>query len=215
MKFARLRTLSLCVALACLTSLATAQNATPRQDAGANSPTNEALRQELIRMLDEDQAARKPMMDGTWTSEEQGRRIRALDAANTKRLTEIVKQYGFPGVALVGKDGAQAAFVMLIHGPSIELQKKSLPYIKKAALRGEIPIDAFASLTDTILSNEDKPQIYGTKFDLADGKFVLAKTKDPARLDARRKKLGLAPISEYAKGLSELYKMPVDASIPR
>jgi hypothetical protein len=153
------------------------------------------------------------MVGVLWAYEEEERNIRALDAANTKRLAEIVKQYGFPGVALVGRDGTQAAFTMLVHSASLELQKKSLPYIKKYSRRGEIPLDALATLTDTILRAEGKPQIYGTKFDLVEGKrFVLAPTRDPTRLDARRAKLGLAPISEYAKFLSELYKMPVDAT---
>jgi hypothetical protein len=214
MSLTLLRTVLLVAAFACTSAHAFAQ-AAPQRTAVAKPPTNEALRQELIRMLDEDQAARKPMTEGTWVSEEQARKMNELDAANTKRLAEIVKQHGFPGVALVGRDGAQAAIVLMIHGPSIELKKKALPYIKKAARRGEIPMEAFATLTDTILITEGKPQLYGTKFDLVDGKFVLAKTKDPARLDARRKKLGLVPISEYAKSLAELYKMPVDATIPR
>lgn len=36
-----------------------------------------------------------------------------------------------------------------------------------------------------------------------------------ARLDERRRKLGMQPIAEYAKQLAELYKMPlVESSLP-
>lgn len=164
-------------------------------------------------MLEGDQAVRSPMTTGKWVNDDEAKKVNETDAANTKRLGDIFKRYGFPTVALVGKDGAQAAFVMVIHSPSLELKKRSLPYITKAARRGEVPPDAFASLTDTILAAEGKPQIYGTKFNLVGGKFVLAPTVDPAHLDERRRKLGLSPIAEYAKGLAEMYKMQVDASV--
>jgi hypothetical protein len=164
-------------------------------------------------MYEADQAARAPMGTGKWVNEDQTKKLNETDAANTKRLNEIFRRYGFPSVSLVGKDGAFAAFVMVIHSPSLGLKKRSLPYIKRAFRRGEVPPEAFASLTDTILAAEGKPQIYGTKFDLVGGKFVLAPTVDPAHLDERRKELGLPPIADYAKGMSDMYKMPADASV--
>lgn len=166
-------------------------------------------------MYEADQAARAPMGTGEWVNEEETKRLNEVDAANTRRLAEIFKRYGFPSASLAGRDGAFAAFIMVIHSPSLDLKKRSLPYIKLAFRRGEVPPEAFASLTDTILAAEGRPQIYGTKFDLVGGRWVLAPTADPARLDERRKKLGLSPIADYAKGMSEMYKMPVDASAAR
>jgi hypothetical protein len=184
------------------------------QATGTTQAQDEVLRQELLRLYAADQAARAPMQ-GRWLNETEQQQLLALDATHTKRLREIFKAYhGFPGVSLVGRDGAQAAFVMTIHSNALDLQKQALPYFKRAAPRGEVPMEAFATLTDTILRNEGKPQLYGTKFDVVNGRFVLAKTKDPAHLDARRAKLGLAPLAEYVKGLAELYKMPVDATPP-
>ena len=220
MDLATLRAVSLFAALALVAPFAHARGPQSNAAAGAQSPPrNEALRQELLRMYEEDQAARLPMTTGkgmNGVNEAEIKKQIEVDATHTKRLGEIFKQYGFPAVPLVGRDGAQAAFVMVVHSPSLDLKKKALPYIRKAARRGEVPAEAFATLTDTILRAEGKPQIYGTKFDLVGGKFVLAPTVDPARLDARRAKLGLPPISEYAKGLAEMYKMPVDVSgVPR
>lgn len=212
------RALVFAVALvpACVASPAAARKTQkPRRDSVAQKPLNESLRQELLRMYEAEQAARATMEDGDWADEAESRRIQSIDDANTKRLTQIVRRHGFPSVRLVGRDGANAAFVIMLHSPSLALKKKSLPYIRSAARRGEIPNEAFASLTDTILRAEGKPQIYGTRFDLVEGKrFVIAPTRDPARLDARRAALGLPPIAEYAKGLSEMYKMPVDATLP-
>jgi hypothetical protein len=191
------------------------QKSTPprkKQERRAENPIVEALRQELLRMRDADQAVRVRMNDERWQSEATGREMIMLDAANTKRLLEIISVHGFPGIELVGRDGAEAAFTMVLHSPSIELQKKSLSYIKKAWRRGEAPPEAVAGLTDTILHHQGKPQIYGTRFDIVGGKLVLGKIKDASRLEARRAKLGLTSMSEYIKQLEEMYKMPVEAT---
>ena len=167
-------------------------------------------------MRDADQAVRARMNEAGWQNEARGREVIALDAANTKRLREIFAVHGFPGIELVGKDGAEAAFTMVLHSPSTDLQKRSLAYLTKAWRRGEVPPEAVAGLTDTFRHRQGKSQIYGTRFEILGGKLVLGKIKDPARLHARRAKLGLMPLGEYVKGLEEMYKMPVETtSIPR
>lgn len=205
-----------CVGLACALTPARAQRQPTKPAVVARLAQDEALRQELLKMRDADQAVRQRMIAGKMQDEALVREQQALDAANTKRLVEIFKSRGFPGAELVGIDGTGAVALMLLHSPSLELQKMALPHIKRAARRGEIPPDSVALLTDDLLSAEGKPQLYGTNFKFKDGKLALAKTQDPARLDARRKRLGLMPIREYAKFLAEMYQMPVDeSSFPR
>jgi hypothetical protein len=210
MRHAFLHTLLLCCALALNANSAVAQSAA--SNPGETPAQNEALRQELLRMFAEDQAARTSMQ-GRWQTETEQRQMMALDATHTKRLREIFKaQHGFPTVTLVGRDGAQAAFTMMIHSFAVDLLKQALPYIKRAAPRGEVPMEAYASLIDTTMRSEGQPQLYGTRFDIVNGKFVLAPTKDPAHIDARRAKLGLPPLAEYVKGMERLYKLPVAAT---
>ena len=117
---------------------------------------------------------------------------------------------GFPGVSLVGQDGANAAHTLLMHTPSLDLKKEGLVHLEKAAKRGEVPMHAVAGLKDKVLVAEGKPQFYGMHFDLIDGKFVLnlKNVVDPVRLEKRRAEAGLPPLAEYAKGLEELYKVP-------
>ena len=210
MTLASLRALSLCAALTALAAVGCAQR--PAQQ----HVQDEALRQELLRMQDADQAVRQRMNDEKWQNESLGREMNALDAAHTKRLLEIFKAHGFPGPRLVGRDGAQAAHTLVLHSPSLKLQKQALGYLKKALRRGEVPPDAVANLTDIILTNEDKPQLYGTRFELKDGKLRMKRVADPAQLAARRVKLGLMPLDEYIKFMEEMYKLPFDrASLPR
>jgi hypothetical protein len=210
----RLRPISLCVVLSCAASLGFAQTRQADHSAVARKPKNEALRQELIKMLEADQAVRAPFTQGRMPTESEVRKAKELDAADTKRLLEIFRQYGFPDASLVGRDGVGAVATMILHSPSLELKRKSLPYFKKAARRGEIPPDDVANLTDIILHDHlHKPQLYGTRFDIEGGRLVLKNVKDPAHLEERRRKLGLMPFSEYVRELGEMSKMPVDTSI--
>lgn len=200
-----LRTLLLAAALALLALPAAAQESPA-------PPRDEALRRELLSMFEADQAIRVRDGVGVLPEGETNRlKMLAVDAAHTRRLLEILKAHGFPSVSLVGKDAVQAAFTMIVHSQSLELKKLALPMVEEAARRGDVPRWALASLIDTVLLSEGQPQIYGTRFDFTDGKFVLAPTRDPKGLAARRARAGLEPLREYMKGLAELYKVPVTA----
>lgn len=205
-----LRPLLLIIALAGCAPHARAQQP-PRR---APQPVKEeALRRELRKMYEADQALRLNHIERGYANLTAAdvRAQNELDAAHTRRLLEIIKQYGFPGPALVGVDGADAAHTLVSHSPSLTLKRKALSYYKRALRRGEVPPDAVANLTDIILHDHlHKPQLYGTRFDKVGDKMVLQNVKDPARLEERRRKLGLMPLAEYARLLEELYKMPVD-----
>ena len=203
----------LCVALACVTPL-NYSSALPtalffQGQEKPQAPRNERLREELLRMRDDDQAARQRWTDAKF-SEQASREMLALDEKHTARLRAIFRKHGFPGVRLVGKDGANAAHTLLMHTPSLDLKKEGLVYLEEAAKNGEVPMHAVAVLKDKVLVAEGKPQFYGMHFDLIDGKFVLdlKNVVDPARLEKRRAEVGLPPLAEYAKGLEELYKVP-------
>jgi hypothetical protein len=213
MKHPNLRAALLLAAVACLAAVSPAQSPQAERPAPAQ---NEGLRRELLRMLEEDQAVRAPFKEGRQPSEAETRAMRERDEADTKRLAEIFDEYGFPGVRLVGVEATRAFITVLFHSPSLALQKRALPHVERAARRGEIPPDDFAMLTDHVLAGEHKPQLYGTIFKFVGGKVALGTTKDPSRLDARRRRLGLAPVAEYARQLAAAYKMPLDeSSLPR
>ena len=211
MKYPSLRAILLLAALACLAPFIRAQD-NSRWAERPGPVKNEALKRELLHMLEEDQAVRAPFLQGRQPTENEFRSMRERDEADTKRLTEILDKYGFPGVKLVGLNATRDFVVMLLHSPSLELQKRALPQVERAVRRREIPPDDFAMLADDVLTGEHKPQLYGTNFKFVGDKVALDVTQDPARLDARRRKLGLPPIREYAKQLAELYKMTLDES---
>jgi hypothetical protein len=197
-------------ALACLALSARAQDSRWIERPGPVK--NEELRRELLQMLEEDQAVRAFFLEGRKATEAEERAMGERDAADTKRLSEILDKHGFPGVKLVGLNATRAFVIMLLHSPSVGLQKRALPHVERAVRRKEIPPDDFAMLTDDVLANEHKPQLYGTNFNFVGDKIVIAPSRDPARLDERRRKIGLPSMREYARWLAEVSKKTVDES---
>lgn len=222
MKRTALRTLLLLAALACAAHASRAQGASrleqeeearlSRWKERPGPVKDEALRRELLRMYEEDQAVRAPFLEGRLPNEAEARAMRERDEADARRLGQILDRHGLPGVKLVGVRATRAFITILLHSPSVELQKRALPHVERAARRGEIPPDDFALLADRVLYKEGKPQLYGSNFNFVGDKVVLAPTRDLARLDARRRKLGLPPIRAYAAMLAEMYKKTADES---
>lgn len=215
MKHTTLRATLLLAALACSSLVAHAQTEEERQARWAERPgpvKNEELRRELLQMLKDDQAVRAFQMEGRQPTEAEFNLMRERDEADTNRLSEILDRYGFPGVKLVGLKATRAFVIMLLHSPSVELQKRALPHVERAVRRKEIPPDDFAMLTDDLLAHEGKLQLYGTNFNYVGDKLVIAPSQAPARLDERRRRIGLPPMREYARWLAEVSKKTVDES---
>jgi hypothetical protein len=127
---------------------------------------------------------------------EQAGKMEAVDEKNRERLKEIVDKHGWPGRSLVGKDGAQAAWLVVQHAVAdLAFRKRCLDLIK-AAPKGEVEPKHVAYLTDRILVKEKKKQVYGTELN---GKFAPEPIEDEANVDKRRAEVGLMPLAEYLK----------------
>ena len=167
------------------------------------------VRTELLQMEKVDQEARLNCTNGT--SEEQikclGEISKAIDEPNTKRISQIYDQIGFPNTAKVGKDGLQAFMILLQHAPTDELRVRSLKPISKAFKNRELPAMEYANFVDRQRLHQGKKQLYGAGFEIKDGKLVLSPTEDLKNLEKRRARIGLPPMAEYIKGLEEIYHL--------
>ena len=176
---------------------------------GAQS--NPALRDELLQMRDRDQAVREKCANGT--AEQQGKCLidsaDEADRPNTKRINEIFNKSGFPVVSQVGSDGVKAYVLIMQHSGDIELRNKSRKGMKRAFKDKVLSANEYTNFVDRLLVDQGRRQIYGANFTSRDGKLVMSPVKDPKNLDKRRKAIGLPPIAEYAKILSEAYKLEV------
>src|SRR5262245_4459367 len=174
------------------------------------SVANPALRQELLKRVDQDQAIRKQLIKSGSQNPDKGLelRMREIDMNNTVRMKEIVKQYGWPGPELVGEDGTEAAFLLVQHA-DYEFQKEMLPLVREAYRMKKLSGQSYALLLDRVLVKEGKLQIYGTQAKPMDqwkgNEPVLQPIEDEANVDKRRSEIGLIPLSEYIKFLKQFY----------
>jgi hypothetical protein len=187
-------------------------------------PQAPELRQELLLRVEQDQAARIAMVDwlrdnapsGDMNSvnfpqqkkdefEEFALKVREVDAANTKWLTGVLKEHGWPSNSLVGKDGANAAWLLIQHADAdTKFQRRCLDLMAKLP-NDEVAPQNLAYLTDRVLLAEGKKQLYGTQFAPIDGKLQPRPIEDEANVDARRAEVGLPPLAEYAKFLESQF----------
>jgi hypothetical protein len=184
-----------------LTALLLATRLAAVEPEPASNPT---LRAELIAMRDADQEARRRWLKDQ-KNEALKKEVATVDARNVARLREILKAYGWPGKAVVGTDGAGAAWTVAQHGGQLFLQQ-TVPLMRAAADHGDLDWSLVATSIDRVLLGEGKQQVYGTQFDTEGDKCAPKNVAEPARLDERRKAVGLGPISEYAQTVCATYK---------
>lgn len=132
-------------------------------------------------------------------------KMRRTDAENTERMGRIVERLGWPTRALVGRDGASSAWLLVQHADaSPKFQRQCLDLMARLP-RAEIAPSEFAYLTDRVLLAEGKKQRYGTQFNLVRGKCVPRPLEDVANVDRRRMDVGLPPLAEYFKESERFY----------
>lgn len=161
-----------------------------------------ALRDELLALFAEDQAARHAVMADE--NAETVARVEAIDRRSTARMKELVATVGWPGRSLVGRNAANAAWCLVQHADhDVAFQKQCLPLIERAVEGGEAEPDHAAYLYDRIAVAEQRPQRYGTQYG-ADG--TPQPIEDEPNVDARRASVGLEPLAEYDRRMQELFQ---------
>lgn len=134
--------------------------------------------------------------------------VERIDRENTVRLGTLVEKHGWPTSTLVGKDGSNAAWLLVQHADANpKFQRKCLDLMTKLPRSEVSPIDR-AYLTDRVLLAEGKKQIYGTQFTYSNGKWEPYPLKDATDVDKRRREVGLQPLAEYVKNLESQYGNP-------
>jgi len=130
------------------------------------------------------------------------------DEQNTKWLAAIIEKHGWPTQSLVGKDGSNAAWLLVQHADRDPKFQRQCLDLMTAVPKDEVSQSNLAYLTDRVLLAEGKKQIYATQFTSANGKWEPRSLEDPANVDRRRKEAGLPPLAEYVKMLEQMYGRP-------
>ncbi|MGC4047677.1 MAG: hypothetical protein QM758_28115 [Armatimonas sp.] len=163
-----------------------------------------ALREELLKMRELDQAMQMdPKVNPTGPGHDE--RTRATYKKHNGRLRVILKQYGWPGEAMVGKDGSEAFWLLVQHADADkDLQRKALTALERAVAYAQASRPNLAYLADRVLVNSKQKQRFGTQlaWDSA-AKPYPKPCEDEANLDARRIAMGLETEAEYLKAAYE------------
>ena len=135
------------------------------------------------------------------------KQIPISDSLNLIRVEQIIKEYGYPGISLVGPETNEAAYYVIQHSTKID---KYLSLIKKAADKKELRFTLYAQMLDRSLMYKGKEQIYGTQgkglqvlnkeTGTKEFKTVIWPIKDVTDVNKRRKKAGFkSTVEQYAK----------------
>ena len=159
----------------------------------ATTQLDEALRDELVAMAEQDQAER--MGGGTLD-----------DEPRTERLKEILEEHGWPTYDLVGKDGEDAAWVIAQHSDlDPEFQAEALELLRAAVAEGQASPGNLAYLEDRVRAGRGEPQLYGTQVSCTrKGKPKPGPIEDRARLGERRQEAGLPPYEDYLREMTRI-----------
>ncbi|WP_058836285.1 DUF6624 domain-containing protein [Luteimonas abyssi] len=169
--------------------------------ATAQSPRLPELRDELLQMRDVDQAVRA----GALTTPEEIEAMSAADARHTARLKQIVAAHGWPSTALVGEDGAQAAWLLAQHADADpDFQREVLALIEPLVASGDVQAANYAYLWD----RTHAPQRYGTQGRcVGEDAWAPREIEDEEGLEARRAEVGLPPMADYIPRVSTLCRL--------
>ena len=159
---------------------------------------NVALRDELAAMAEEDQRVRAELAADGSLFDGYHPKMRGVHDRNAARLTAVIDEHGWPGRALVGEEGARAAWLVLQHAIGHPgLQRRGLLLLQDAVARGDVPPVEAAMLEDRIRVFEGRPQRYGTQFDWDEsGQLNPLPVEDEANVDERRRSVGLGLLAE-------------------
>jgi hypothetical protein len=154
---------------------------------------DQALRDTLVKMGRDDQAERELAL--------QGHPVVGHDNDRIQLLKQIIAEYGWPGISLVGEEAANAAWLVAQHADEdLAFQRQCLSLVEKAHAAGDATGMHLAYLTDRVFSAEGKQQLYGTQG------APQYSAQEKARVEARRKKLGLPSMAEMARLKAEAYE---------
>lgn len=170
---------------------------------------NQGLRDQLLKLKAQGDKRFQDAVEEARRDGAGNERMRAFREKNTTQLCPILMTYGWPNLALVGRDGEAAALFLLKNSSSVELQRKLLRVIVAIADKGEIDRADLAGYVDRLRISLRLKQMFGTEATIQNGFLVLYPIEAEAQVDLRRNEYHLPPLSEYLRFLERTYQMPL------
>ena len=158
---------------------------------------DEQIALELIRLREDDLAVRERLQNEGKLTDGYCPEMERVHLRNAARLEQIVAQHGYPTISRVGSEASGSAWMIIQHAISRPRFMKQMLARLRQLPPGEVDPKNLAYLDDRIRMFEGRKQRYGTQFDWDDdGLMSPVACDDPDRVNARRRKLGMASLEE-------------------
>lgn len=175
----------------------------------------EEMKKEISAAFKEEQAIRKEMVSKMKEGETDillNNKMMKLDSVNKILALDFIEAYGWPKLSEVGKEVSYGIFYIIQHN-DIETMKKYLPVLKARANSGEASKKHLAMMTDRVLMEENKKQIYGTQAaprkdanGYVTNDYYIWPIEDPETVNDLRRSMGFQnTIEEYAANIEANY----------
>lgn len=168
------------------------------------------LRKEINLMANKEQRLRYGRVQGHSTSDENKiiREIQSVDSSNRSQAKIIIKQFGWPKISDIGKDGQNNLWLIVQHADDdVLFQKTALLAMEKLMPANELVLENYAFLYDRVQCNLNFRQLYGTQVNwLRNGEAASFKSiTDESSVNERREGLGMLPMKVYALSYGFFY----------
>lgn len=174
-----------------------------------------ALRKEINLMCLNDQKLRYKKSQNTDESLAKtiDHQINEADSFNLIQAKKIIKQYGWPKISEIGKDGQNNLWLIVQHADQdVLFQNEALSEMEKLIGTKELNMENYAFLYDRVQCNLNYKQLYGTQV-IWSGNGEASGFRPMIREDLaneRREKLGLEPLEIYSLIYGFSYQ-PIDS----
>jgi hypothetical protein len=136
--------------------------------------------------------------------QEFGSRFQSMDQEHTRELKELMKTHPWFKISVFGEQAESNAWLLVQHADhDWEFQGVVLKVLEKLLPQKETSPRNYAYLWDRVAvaggdPKRTRPQRYGTQGKcLGPGRWEPAPIEEPEKLDERRAKMGLQPMTEY------------------
>ncbi len=159
---------------------------------GTHTPSHPELRDQISRLLKDDQAVRaKSGFDL--------KKMEVRDRRTAGPLKAIFDRYGVPTYGMVGVQAAKDFVVMVQHQPP-EFRLAVLPKLKANVSAGQGEPETYAMVYDRTQRDQGRNQLYGQQLECASGRVLdVAPLDDAKHVNIRRAELGLMRLELYAR----------------
>jgi len=170
------------------------------------APYNNTVRLQLRKIQNRDQGIRVLVLYAKQTAsgnKELQRQLndymKKIDKESAVAVRTIIDRYGWMGADEIGSEASQTLFLAIQHVEDLDVQQHYLPLLSEAVKDHKAEPWQLAFLTDRILMNQGKKQVYGTQVITSKNDYgpYVVPLENIDKVDELRAQLGLPPLKDY------------------